>query len=66
MEQLAYQMITYGRPLATKEFIDRVSAVEIADVCEVAERITQSKPTMVAIGPDGSLDKVSGFEQAVH
>jgi predicted Zn-dependent peptidase len=65
-EQLAYQMITYGRPLATKEFIDRVSSVEISDVCEVAEQVTQSKPTMVAIGPESSVDKVKGFEQAIH
>ncbi|MFN7709495.1 MAG: M16 family metallopeptidase [Holosporales bacterium] len=58
-EQLAQQMLTYGRPLDPGEIMDRIDAVSCADIGAVAQHIFSSKPTLSAIGPSRALEVLS-------
>ena len=60
-EQLARQMMVFGRPLPIEEIIAKIEAVDTARVKAVARRLTGSKPTMAALGPLGGLDGFEGF-----
>ncbi|MCW5752977.1 MAG: insulinase family protein [Alphaproteobacteria bacterium] len=56
-EQLARQMLIFGRPLPLDEIIARVDAVSLADVERVAARILRGgQPTLAALGPIGRLE----------
>ncbi len=50
-EQLAQHMLTYGRPLDPGEIMDRIDAVTVADIGEIATTLFASTPTLSAIGP---------------
>jgi predicted Zn-dependent peptidase len=54
-EQLAQQMLVFGRPIPTAEIVDNVEAVDEAAVKRVAERIFRGTPTLAALGPVGKL-----------
>jgi len=58
-EQLARQMMIFGRPLTVEEIVDGIEAVDAAHVRRVAERLFSSTPTLAALGPDGSM---AGFD----
>ncbi len=59
-EQLARQLLIYGRPVPTAEMVERVEAVDAATVRRVARRLFTTTPTFAAMGP---LDKVETYEQ---
>ncbi len=50
-EQLAQQMLVFGRPVPTDEIVEKVEAVDAAAVRRVANRLFQGAPTIAAIGP---------------
>ncbi len=50
-EQMAQQMLVFGRPLTTEEQVEKIEAVDRAAICGVAERIFSGRPTIAAIGP---------------
>jgi len=50
-EQLAQQMMVYGRPLSPVEIIDRIEAIEKQDIAQLAQAIFSTTPTLSAIGP---------------
>ncbi|MSP67181.1 MAG: insulinase family protein [Alphaproteobacteria bacterium] len=51
-EQLARQMLVFGRPIPTAEIIERIEAVDGAAVQRVLQRILAAgQPTLVGIGP---------------
>lgn len=50
-QQLAFQMMAYGRPLDPAEIIDRIDAVESQDISRLATRIFSGAPTLTAVGP---------------
>ena len=50
-EQLAQQMLVFGRPVPTDEIVEKVEAVDAAAVGRVANRLFQGAPTIAAIGP---------------
>ncbi len=54
-EHLANQILTYGRPLAVKEIVQQLDAVDRAAIRRVAARLLASAPTLIALGPVGSL-----------
>lgn len=61
-EQLARQILVYGRPVPTAEVVDKIEAVSGADVARVAARLFATTPTLAAIGPPAkveSYDKVA-------
>jgi predicted Zn-dependent peptidase len=50
-EQLAQQMMIYGRPLSPTEIIDRIEAVEMEEVQALAFQIFKSPPVISTVGP---------------
>ena len=60
-EQLARQMLIYGRPVPAEEIVAKVDAVTAGDVVRVAERLFSTKPTLSAIGPLTNLEAGDAF-----
>lgn len=50
-EQLAQQMITYGRPLSPSEIIDRIEAVELDDIQDLGKSLFATPPAISTVGP---------------
>ncbi|MBC7905636.1 MAG: insulinase family protein, partial [Rhodospirillaceae bacterium] len=62
-EQLARQILVYGRPIPTAEVVEKVEAIDNAEIMRVAKRLFSTTPTVSAIGP---LAKVEGYEKMVE
>ena len=60
-EQLAQQLLVYGRPLPMEEIVARVDAVDMAQVAAVARRLRSGPLTLAAIGPLDRLDPYDGI-----
>ena len=54
-EQLARQMMVFGRPIPTDEVVQRIEAADRASVTDVAQRVFAGRPSIAAIGPVGAL-----------
>jgi len=54
-EQLARQLMVFGRPIPTDEIVGRVDAVDEAAVSEAARRLFRGTPTVAALGPVDGL-----------
>jgi predicted Zn-dependent peptidase len=55
-EQMAGQMLIYGRLLPADEIINRINAVDAAALTTTAQRmISNGKPTVAALGPVGEF-----------
>lgn len=61
-EQLARQILVYGRAIPTAEVVEKVEAIDNAEIIRVAKRLFSTTPTVSAIGP---LTKVEGYEKMV-
>lgn len=59
-EQLARQILVYGRPIPTAEVVEKVEAIDNAEIMRVARRLFSTKPTIAAIGP---LAQVESYDQ---
>ncbi len=59
-EQLANQLLLYGRPLAVAEVIERIESVDYAALERFTGRLTGSTPTLAVIGP---IDCVESFDR---
>jgi len=55
-EQLAQQLLVYGRPVPMEEVIARVDAVDAAQVAQVAKRVVAGPLTLTALGPLDHLE----------
>jgi predicted Zn-dependent peptidase len=55
-EQLAQQLLVYGRPVPASETVAKIDAVGAAGVVRVARRLLLSPPTIAAVGPLGRLE----------
>ena len=58
-EQLARQMMVFGRPIPVAETVAKIEAVDAAAVTAAARRMTAGKPVLAALGP---VAGVEGFE----
>ena len=54
-EQLASQLLIYGRPITPAEAVARIDAVTIDDLVRLARRLAQSAPTLTTLGPIGQV-----------
>jgi predicted Zn-dependent peptidase len=54
-QQVARQMLVYGRPLTTEEMIDRIDRLNVRDVRETGAAMLRSQPTVAAIGRLGKV-----------
>ena len=59
-EQLARQVVVYGRPLPVAEVVAKVEAITAEDCARVARRLFAGAPTVTAIGP---LAKVEDYDK---
>ncbi|NQV84540.1 MAG: insulinase family protein, partial [Rhodospirillales bacterium] len=50
-EQLAGQIMIFGRPLPMEEIIAKIDAVDEATLCRVAEQLLVGAPTLTTLGP---------------
>ncbi len=55
-EQLAQQLLIYGRAVPLEEILGKIAAVTPEDVERVARRLLSSAPTVTAIGPLARLE----------
>lgn len=55
-EQLARQVLVYGRPISTAEVVEKVEAIDAQQIARVANRLFSATPTIAAIGPLGKLE----------
>ncbi len=55
-EQIAQQMLVFGRAIPTSETIRKIEAVDKAAVARVARRLIASRPTVAALGPLSRLE----------
>lgn len=62
-EQLAQQLIVYGRPVPPEETVAKIDAVGTEEVARVARRILGSPPTLAALGPLGRLEPLERIAQ---
>ncbi|MGB1548500.1 MAG: insulinase family protein, partial [Alphaproteobacteria bacterium] len=62
-EQLANQLLVFGRPIPPEEIADRVDAVDGAAIARVASRLCKSKPTLAALGPIARLEDFERFKR---
>ncbi|MEO5375435.1 MAG: insulinase family protein [Alphaproteobacteria bacterium] len=59
-EQLARQLLVFGRPIPYQESVAQVEAVDAAAVQALARRILASRPTFAALGP---VDRIESFDR---
>jgi predicted Zn-dependent peptidase len=62
-EQLARQMMVFGRPLPTEEVVANIESVGRDAILNTAQRIFSSPLTVAALGP---ISKLESFEEIVH
>jgi predicted Zn-dependent peptidase len=55
-EQLAQQMLIYGRPVPMDEIIAKVEAVDAEAISRVAKRIAGTPLTLTTLGPTDGLE----------
>ncbi len=55
-EQLARQLMVFGRPIPVAEAVARIEAVDTEAVLRAARRLLASKPTVAGLGPIGKLE----------
>jgi predicted Zn-dependent peptidase len=56
-DQLARQMLAFGRVIPVEEIVAKVEAVDVAKVRAAARRLIQgARPTLAAIGPGAGLE----------
>jgi len=58
-EQLAQQLLVFGRPIPVSEQVAKIDAVDTKAARGVAERIFRGAPTLAAMGPVGYLETYS-------
>ncbi|MGH6932975.1 MAG: M16 family metallopeptidase, partial [Dongiaceae bacterium] len=61
VEQLAQQILIYGRPLTTEEVIAQVEAVDEAQVTRLAQRLIVGPLTVAALGPIGRVESLEAL-----
>jgi predicted Zn-dependent peptidase len=59
-EQLARQMLAYGRPITMEEMVQKVEAVTTDDMTRLARRLVETPMTLASLGP---LEKMETLDQ---
>jgi predicted Zn-dependent peptidase len=62
-EQLARQVVVYGRPVPVAEVVEKVEAITAEDCAKVARRLFAGQPTFAAIGP---LARLESYERVAE
>ncbi|MBL6932721.1 MAG: insulinase family protein [Rhodospirillales bacterium] len=62
-EQLARQMMVFGRPMSTEEIVANIEAVDADAILRAARRIFTSPLTVAALGP---VSRLESFQEIAH
>jgi predicted Zn-dependent peptidase len=62
-EQLANQLLIYGRPVPPQEIVASIEAVDAAAVRRLASRLAASRPTLTSLGP---VEQVAAYDTLVE
>lgn len=62
-EQLARQLIVFGRPLPVHEIVANIEAVDATAVSRVARRMTAEPPTLTGLGP---IARMQSYDTVAH
>ena len=65
-EQLARQLMVFGRPIPVDEVIGKVDAVDVDTVTKAARRLVDSKLTFTALGPMSQIDTYEGIVERLR
>ena len=60
-EQLAQQILIFGRPLSTSEVVANIDSVDAEQLGRVARRLMSSRPTVAAIGPIDRVERLDAI-----
>ena len=55
-EQLAQQLLVYGRPIEVSEIVAKIEAVDVAAAKRFAARLSTSRLTLASLGPIGRVE----------
>ncbi len=61
-EQLARQLMIFGRPIPVSEAVAKIEAVDETAIKRVSGRIFQGVPTLAALGPISNVEDFAKFE----
>jgi predicted Zn-dependent peptidase len=61
-EQLARQLMVFGRPIPIAESVACIEAVDRSAVAQAAERLLATPPTLASLGP---VDRVASYQDVV-
>jgi predicted Zn-dependent peptidase len=61
-EQVARQLLVFGRPLPISEVVSRVEAVDVAAVRRVGHVLSAGKPTLASLGPLARMPSLETVE----
>ena len=65
-EQLARQLVVFGRPLPLSEVVNKVAEVDVAAVQRVARRLIQGPVTLTGLGPLGRMPNYDNVAGCLH
>lgn len=63
--QIARQMLLFGRPVVKEELMERLSALTVERLRDLASRLFSTTPTIAAVGPVGSLPTYEEIRDAL-
>ena len=63
--QIARQLLLFGRPIAKEELMERLSALTIERLRDLASRLFSTTPTIAAVGPVGKLAPYEAIRDAL-
>ena len=65
-EQLARQMLAYGRPIPLEEIVAKVDAVTVESARAAGQALmTRSHPAIAALGPDSGLESTAAIAEGL-
>ena len=62
-QQLAQQLLVYGRPLSLEEIVERIESVDRGGLGRVLERMRGSQPSLAVIGPTAGLESFESLRE---
>ncbi|MBF0129037.1 MAG: insulinase family protein [Alphaproteobacteria bacterium] len=60
-EQLARQLLVFGRPISPEEAVAKLEAVHAGSVTSLARRILSSAPSLAVLGPHERVESLDGI-----
>ena len=66
VEQLANQLLIYGRPVESQEIVERIEAVDAHALEGFAHRLLRSQATLAALGPIRKLESLERVSNRLH